>query len=98
MVALHSNSQDRVSSYWPLRELINLLDNNGHTQEWSFENYLPLIDEGHIGKQLSKKWSSHGDIISGPEGDIVTVKMKKFKIGSRIGQTMVTLYQGLILH
>ena len=79
LVALHSNSQDRVSSYWPLRELINLLDNNGHTQEWSFENYLPLIDEGHIGKQLSKKWCSHGDIISGPEGDIVTVKMKKIQ-------------------
>ena len=82
LVSLHSNNQNRVSNYWPLREMKGVLSNSiEHLTEWNNENYLPTLPaENHFPKQWCKGWKNNEDIeYSNHVGKVVTVKMRSIQ-------------------
>ena len=82
LVSLHSNYQNRVSNYWPLREIKGVLSNSiEHLTEWDNKNYLPTLPaEDHFPRQWCKGWKSHEDIEYSSHVDkVVTVKMRSIQ-------------------
>ena len=74
LTSIHSNTQDRVVSLWPVKEIKRTIDQDfGH---WNSQNFLPVIKKSHLPKRFCRGWLSHEDIATRLIGKIVSVKMQ----------------------
>jgi len=77
LVALHSNHQSRVITFWPWSELSRTI--NSDWGVWNSENYLPHISSGSLPGKYCIGWTNNDDISFVKPGIEIGVKLQKIQ-------------------
>lgn len=77
LLSLHSNSQNRMKNFWPLKEVKGVVSDNW--SRWDSENYLPKITKSSMSPNFCEGWVNFDDILTEITGDRISVKLNKIQ-------------------